>query len=69
MIVCSCRAVTDRTVHAAIASGAETIDEVANRCGAGGRCGGCWPELERLIETHVGIRVGGTARDSLRVVA
>ena len=52
MFVCSCRAVTDRTVHAAIVSGATCIEEIAERCGAGSRCGGCWPELERLVEDH-----------------
>jgi bacterioferritin-associated ferredoxin len=52
VIVCSCRAVTDRTIDAAIASGAPTIDEVTARCGAGGRCGGCWPELQRLLDAH-----------------
>ena len=54
MFVCSCRAVTDRTVHAAIASGATDIDEIAERCGAGSKCGGCWPELERLLQQHAG---------------
>jgi bacterioferritin-associated ferredoxin len=52
MFVCSCRAVTDRTVDATIASGATCIEEIAQRCGAGGRCGGCWPELERIIHEH-----------------
>jgi len=52
VIVCSCRGVTDRTVGAAVASGATSPTEVASRCGAGSRCGGCWPELERLIEAH-----------------
>ncbi len=60
MFVCSCLAVTDRTVDAAIASGAAVVDEVTQRCGAGGRCGGCWPELQRRLdaaaEQHVGIR-------------
>jgi bacterioferritin-associated ferredoxin len=49
MFVCSCKAVTDRTVDAAIASGATCIEEIAERCGAGSRCGGCSPELERLL--------------------
>ena len=49
MYVCGCRAVTDRTIDAAIAAGARTIDDVAARCGAGSSCGGCWPELERLL--------------------
>lgn len=50
MIVCSCQAVNDRTVQAAIASGATTIQEVAARCGAGARCGGCWPALSQLLD-------------------
>jgi bacterioferritin-associated ferredoxin len=50
MFVCSCRGVNDRAVDAAIASGATTIGDVAHRCGAGSRCGGCWPELQRLLD-------------------
>jgi bacterioferritin-associated ferredoxin len=49
VVVCSCRAVTDRTVHAAICGGAESVDELASLCKAGSRCGGCWPELQRLL--------------------
>jgi bacterioferritin-associated ferredoxin len=56
MFVCSCEAVTDRTVAAAIASGASTIPEVADRCAAGSRCQGCWPELQRLIDEHTARR-------------
>ncbi len=52
MIVCSCRGVNDSTVRAAICSGAETLDEIQTRCAAGGRCGGCWPELERMLATQ-----------------
>lgn len=50
MYVCSCEAVTDRTIKAAIASGARTIEDIAARCGAGARCGGCWPVLAELLE-------------------
>ena len=49
MLVCSCRAVSDRTVRASIAGGAACVDDVARMCGAGSRCGGCWPELSRLL--------------------
>jgi bacterioferritin-associated ferredoxin len=49
--------VSDRTVGAALASGASCVEDLAVRCGAGGRCGGCRPELERLIEVHVGPRL------------
>ena len=53
MYVCSCRGVTDRTVCAAIAAGARTVEDVARRCAAGAQCGGCRPELERLLaEQH-----------------
>ena len=49
MVVCSCRAVSDRAVRAAIADGATTVEEVSARCAAASRCGGCSPELERLL--------------------
>jgi bacterioferritin-associated ferredoxin len=50
--VCSCRGVTDRTVDAVIAAGADTVPAISQACGAGTRCGGCWPELERLLDEH-----------------
>jgi bacterioferritin-associated ferredoxin len=50
MYVCHCKAVTDRTVDAAIASGARSVAEVTERCRAGGGCGGCHGLLERLIQ-------------------
>lgn len=53
MFVCSCLGVTDRTVEAAIAAGAITIEDVARCSGAGSQCGGCWPTLERLLLTMV----------------
>ena len=48
-MVCSCQSVTDRTVHAAMCAGAESVAELSSLCRAGTRCGGCWPELERLL--------------------
>lgn len=52
MYVCHCRGVTDRTVRAAVASGATTLEELARRCTAGARCGGCRPALEDLLARH-----------------
>lgn len=49
MFVCSCRAVKERTVRAAIASGADTIDDVGLRCGAGTVCGGCHELIDELL--------------------
>jgi bacterioferritin-associated ferredoxin len=51
--VCSCTAVTDRTVNAVIASGAGSIEEITERCRAGGRCGGCWPALKRMLDARL----------------
>ncbi|MEO6124322.1 MAG: (2Fe-2S)-binding protein [Ilumatobacteraceae bacterium] len=55
MYVCSCRAVTDRTIHATISAGACSIDDVSRMCSAGSRCGGCWPELQRLLAESVDV--------------
>jgi bacterioferritin-associated ferredoxin len=47
--ICSCRLVNDRVVRAAIAIGAATVDELSMACDVAMRCGGCVPELERLL--------------------
>jgi bacterioferritin-associated ferredoxin len=51
MIVCHCRALSDRVIRAAIEAAADE-DDLAQRCGAGGKCGGCVPALRRLIAEH-----------------
>jgi bacterioferritin-associated ferredoxin len=50
MYVCHCQAVTDRTVSTVIASGATTVEDITDRCQAGGSCGGCWDTLQALID-------------------
>jgi bacterioferritin-associated ferredoxin len=52
MFVCACKRVSDRTVEATVASGADTVEEVGLRCGAGIRCGGCHPFIEGLLEVR-----------------
>lgn len=52
MYVCLCRTVTDLAVIAEIHAGARSVREIARRCGAGGRCGGCYPEVARLLALH-----------------
>jgi bacterioferritin-associated ferredoxin len=56
VIVCHCRAVTDRTIRAAIEHGAEREDHLGEYCDAGRRCGGCLPALRRLIDEHTRTR-------------
>jgi bacterioferritin-associated ferredoxin len=49
MLICSCRAASERTVKTAIAAGARSVPEIALLCGAGSKCRGCWPALEALL--------------------
>ena len=50
MYVCHCRAVNDRTILAAAADGALTVDDLTRACGAGGDCGGCHAFLQELLD-------------------
>ncbi len=52
MYVCACKRISDRTVEAAVASGADTVEEVGARCGAGIRCGGCHPYIQEVLEVR-----------------
>jgi bacterioferritin-associated ferredoxin len=47
--VCLCRAVTDVQIRTAVARGTRTVDELVGQSGAGTRCGGCRPDLARLL--------------------
>ena len=49
MVVCHCNAVNDRMIRSEIESGALDAETLAARCGAGTRCGGCQPVVERLL--------------------
>jgi bacterioferritin-associated ferredoxin len=49
MIVCHCKAITDREIRKAVLEGAQTCTDVARMCNAGGECGGCQPLIEQLI--------------------
>ena len=52
MVVCHCKAVNDKVIVGEILSGALDVDDVAARCGAGSRCGGCRPAVEALLAEH-----------------
>lgn len=49
MVVCHCQAVSDRIIRSHVAEGIATVEEVADRCGAGSLCGGCVPTIEDLL--------------------
>lgn len=48
-LVCLCEGVSERKIRRAIADGADTIDEIGARCGAGTNCFGCHPTLEDVL--------------------
>jgi bacterioferritin-associated ferredoxin len=48
MIVCSCRAVSDRELHRAAQSG-RSLEEVVRLTGATTDCGCCAPAVERIV--------------------
>lgn len=52
MIVCHCNRVNDRTIRAAIGEGACSVDEITERCGAAGSCGGCAPAVEEILDSE-----------------
>ena len=50
MILCLCKAVSDKTVRLAIATGATTVDAVGARCGAGTDCRSCRSAIREMID-------------------
>ena len=50
MIVCHCRALSDRVIRDVIQRGAHSPREVALACHAGRTCGGCIPVVRELID-------------------
>lgn len=53
MFVCICNAVTDRQVEHAVAEGADALDTLAARTGAGACCGSCRPLLLEIIQEQL----------------
>ena len=49
MYVCICKAVTESTLDDVLAAGADDLEAIADRCGAGTRCGTCVPLLRELL--------------------
>ena len=57
-IVCTCFGVTDREIERVIRENdLTTVEEVTNYCKAGGGCGGCQGEIEKIIQGVQGQKV------------
>ncbi|MBX6390605.1 MAG: (2Fe-2S)-binding protein [Frankia sp.] len=52
MLVCSCFAVSDRTLRSVIDAGARDAEEIGERCDAGTGCGGCLEEISEILLCH-----------------
>ena len=58
MIICLCRAVTDRVVQASMDGGAQTVAEVERACGAGAGCGMCRSTVAQMIDERACQKAG-----------
>ncbi len=57
-IVCTCFGVTDKEIERVIAENdLTTVEQVTNYCKAGGGCGGCRGEIEKIVERVQGQKV------------
>lgn len=61
MIVCVCRAVSDRVIRRAVEAGASTVRQVGAACGAGTCCGACKPQIAALLRGALPIAAPQTA--------
>lgn len=50
MIVCHCNVVRAEEIRSEVRMGAACPDEVAARCGAGARCGGCVGAVVAIVQ-------------------
>jgi NifU-like protein len=57
-IVCTCFGVTDKEIERVVReNGLTTVEQVTNYCKAGGGCGGCKGEIEKIIQSVQGDQV------------
>ena len=52
MIICVCRAVSDRQIRSLVQQGASSMAEVRGELGTGECCGKCSRQVRELIDLH-----------------
>ncbi len=58
-VVCTCFGVTDKEIERVIRdNNLTTVEQVTNYCKAGGGCGGCTGEIEKIIAKVQGDKIG-----------
>ena len=57
-VVCTCFGVTDKEIERVVLeNNLTTVEEVTNYCKAGGGCGGCQAEIEKIVQKIQGDKV------------
>jgi NifU-like protein len=57
-LVCTCFGVTEKEIERVIReNNLKTVEEVTNYCKAGGGCGGCKGEIEKIVEKMLGDKI------------
>jgi len=65
-VVCTCFGVTDKEIERVIReNNLKTVEQVTNYCKAGGGCGGCKGQIERIIEEAAGAKAKSRAVPAL----
>ncbi len=60
-VICTCFGVTDKEIERVIReNNLSTVEDVTNYCKAGGGCGGCVGEIEKIIEKIQGEKIKET---------
>ena len=65
MIVCLCRGLADHAIRATIARGGDSLERLADICGAGSDCGGCASTLDALLDEARSASYSGLASQSV----
>jgi len=50
VIVCHCKAVSDREIRDLVSQGHDTKRKLARQCEAGRVCGGCRPVIDEILD-------------------
>ena len=53
MIVCICKAVSDRRIRNAVSEGASSLRDVSRELGVGTCCGKCVPQAREVLSTAI----------------
>jgi bacterioferritin-associated ferredoxin len=62
MIICICKAVSDRHIRSAVKGGATRLRDLTRELGVGSRCGKCLPEAKATLSASLDPRSESAVR-------